>query len=232
MVRTKRGIPFIGALTLFITLAVINPLAMGQDTKLHLTMMTEIMLFLYFMIALATERYTGVTGLVQRIWDINTNGDSQDAKYTLIKSFIEISVHEWDEYWQLYQELVDGKPRSGRIKRTLMRIPKGNVSPMQFTWISIYVGYSIIRTSVFPMFNADLAFMIEFITFGYFIILSNGIVGMKEFMSNVFKSFQGKDNIEQSLNLLESRIIYGASTYGFLKGKIDMHKEEKKKGKQ
>jgi len=229
MIFKKRGIPFSGAIAIFVVLAIINPMLMGEGVKLHLSIMTEVMLFVYFMIALATERYKGVNDLIERIWYINSNGDTQEGKYALIKSFIEISVHEWGEYWELYEEIVNGKARTGRLKRLFLRIPSGNVSTTQFTWISAYVVYNIVKAKFFPAFDVDIAFMIEIIAFGYFILASNGVSGMKEFMGNIFKSFKGKDNIEQSLNLLESQIRLGARTFGYLKGKFNVQKEEEKK---
>jgi len=226
MARKKRGISFLGAMTILIAVTIIHPLIEGGVVTQHMSPITVMMMILYFMIGLATDRYDGVSDMVERVWQISNNGDTDNEKFKLIKSFIEINVYKWDAYWSLYQEIVEGKEKTGRAKRAILKIPKGSISMAQFSWIMAYIVYNIVKGKFFPMFDQDIAFIIDFIGLGYFVITSSSVIGMKEFMTNVFKSLRGEDNVKQALNLLESHIIFGARQYGFLKGKIDLSKND------
>jgi len=61
--------------------------------------------------------------------------------------------------------------------------------------------------------------IINFIGLGFFILTSGDILGTKEFMKILFESIRPSDGktVKETLDLLESNIIFGARNYGFLK---------------
>ena len=191
------------------------------------------MVFLYFFIALATERATGISDLIERIWYMikHETEDPQDT-FELIKSFIEISVNKWEKYFTLWERMTKGKTSGNRLKYIILKIPTGTVSLFQFAWISIYMIYHSIIGMYLPVFiPAVMIVVVEFVGLGIFILTSGNIIGLKSFLTDVFECFAGEKKVTQALSMLESHIIVGARHYGFLKGRLgfiaDKYKIEK-----
>ena len=163
---------------------------------------------------------------------IRNNGYPPAEQLQLIRSFIEINVNKWVQYWHLYQEIVEGKKTTGKLKRTLMRIPRGSLSLGQFIWISFYMVYNVFRHSVdiLSFITPEITLIIDFIGLGFFIIISSNVIGTEDFLKIIFESIkpEEKKSVEQTLRLLESNIIYGAREYGFrtkgLQASLDMVK--------
>lgn len=187
------------------------------------------MTFVYIIIALATDTYKGVIDLVERVWNINDNGDSPDEKFALIKSFLAINVTRWDKYNNLYDQIVEGNKGVGPLKRYLMRIPKGVISLKQFIWILAYIVYSVFTPDIIIVVSPAIDFLIDLGGLSFFLFTGSSVIGLRDFMVDIFesvKTVKGK-TVKQSLQLLESQIIYGSRQYGFLKNKINLKQEEK-----
>lgn len=182
------------------------------------------MTFVYIIIALATNSYRGVIDLIERVWNINDNGDTPDEKFALIKSFIAINVTRWDKYNNLYEQIVKGNKGVGSLKRYLMRIPKGVISLKQFIWILAYIVYSVFTPDFIIGTSPEIDFLIDLGGLSFFLFTGSSVIGLGEFMIDIFESVKpvkGK-SAKQSLQLLESQIIYGSRQYGFLKNKINL----------
>jgi hypothetical protein len=193
----------------------------GHSVFEHMSVSTAVMVFIYVIVGLSIDKHNGVCDLVDRILYIQGNGDSEDSKLQLIKSFVEINVNKWVAYWHLYEEIVQGKKSSGRIGRLCTRTLKGSLSFVQFTWIICYVIFNVFRShiEIFVLITPDLSFVIDFVGLGFFILTSGDILGTKEFMTILFESIRPESDktVTQTLKLLESNIIYGARQYGFMK---------------
>lgn len=188
------------------------------------------MVFVYIIIALATNNYKGVIDLVERIWYINGNGDTPQEKFALIKSFLAINVSRWDKYNNLYGQIVNGKKGDGALKRYLVRIPKGTISLKQFIWILAYIIYAVFSPGMM-IINPAIDFLIDLGGLSFFLFTGSSVIGLRDFMEDIFESIKGKgdkDTVKQSLQLLESQIIYGSRQYGFLKNKIKIKLNEEK----
>lgn len=219
MVSERKGVSFIGAMTLMITLIGFQDFYMCNVSMRQLTMT-----FLYIMIALATDSHKGVLRLVERLWSISRNGDSQDEKYYLIKSFLEINVTKWDKYWKLYDKIVNGEKHSA-FKMYVAKIPNGSISLKQFLWILSYILYCVFVPD--PFMSEQLNFLIDFASLGFFLFTGSKVLGLGDFMSNIFEAVKiggNEKKIRQSLQLIESQIIYGSRHFGYLKSRIKLTK--------
>ncbi len=69
---------------------------------------------------------------------------------------------------------------------------------------------------------------IDLFGLSYFIYTGSKVIGIGDFMGDIFKAIKPvkSKSVKQSLQLLESQIIFGARHYGFLKNKL---KEKKRK---
>jgi hypothetical protein len=185
------------------------------------------MTFVYIFIALATDNYKGVVDLVDTIWTINGNGDTEDEKFALIKSFIQINVTRWDKYNNMYDQIVEGKEGVGAFKRYFMRIPRGVISLKQFLWILGYIVYSVF-TPLLIEFDPAADFLIDLCGLGFFLFTGSSVIGLGAFMGDMFETIKvvkGK-TVKQSLQLLESQIIFDSRRYGFLKNKVNLKRKE------
>lgn len=224
MARFKLGISFLGTMTLFISMIVFHEFIYGHSIFEHMGLSTIAMIFLYMVIGLSVDKHSGITDLVDRILYIQSNGDSDDAKLQLIKSFVEINVNKWVSYWHLYEEIVQGKKKTGRFGRFCNKIYRGSLSFTQFIWIMCYIVFNVFRghIDVLNFITMDVNFIIDFIGLGFFILTSGDVLGTKEFITILFESIKpGSDkNVSNTLKLLESNIIYGARQYGFMNKKF------------
>jgi hypothetical protein len=223
MVRLKLGISFLGTMTLFMSMIVFHELIYGHSVFEHMDMNTVAMVFIYMVVGLSIDKHTGVSDLVDRIMYIQGNGDSEDAKLQLIKSFIELNVSKWVAYWHLYEEIVQGKKSSGKVGRLFSKIWRGSLSFVQFLWITCYIIFNVFKGHI-PLLSSmslDIAFMIDFVGLGFFILTSGDILGTKEFMTILFESIKpGSDKtVGSTLKLLEANIEFGARQYGFMNKK-------------
>ena len=216
MITERRGVSFIGAVTLMLTLILFQDFYISnvQPRQLFMT-------GIYILIALATDNYKGVLRLVERLWRINDNGDSDPEKFLLIKSFLEINVTRWNKYWKLYEDIVNGNKISS-AKLYIQNIPKGSVDLVQFLWILTYILYCVFIPD--PFISVELNFLIDFLSLGFFLFTGSKVIGLGDFMGNIFEAVKiGKeDHIKQSLQLIQSQIIYGSRHFGYLKSKIDL----------
>jgi len=221
MSTNKKGITFIGAISMMLTLVLFHDFFMDNISTRHIAMC-----FVYIMIGLATDNHKGISELIQRIWSINQNGDSPQENFDLIKSFIKINVNKWDTYWHLYEEVVDKKKKKSALKSYLLRIPRGTLSLMQFLWIIGYIIYGIFSGGIYTIGIAEpVNFLIDLIGLSFFIYTGSKVIGIGDFMTNIFEAIkEDEGKIKQSLQLLEAEIIFGARHYGFLKGKLDLSK--------
>lgn len=220
----KKGVSFIGSLTLMATLIIFHSFFMENVSVRQLSMT-----FVYIMIALATDSYKGVIDLVERLWSINNNGDTADEKFALIKSFLQINVTKWDKYNNLYSEIVNNQKGISALRRYLMRIPKGTISLKQFIWIIGYIVYSVFSPEMIMTINPAVDFLIDLGGLAFFLFTGSSVIGLREFMGDIFESIKPMKNksVKQALQLLESQIIYGSQHYSFLKNKINIKHEEK-----
>lgn len=181
---------------------------------------------IYILIALATDTHKGVLRIVERLWSINGNGESDEEKFLLIKSFLEINVTRWDKYWRLYEDIVNGRKLSS-TKMYLKRIPKGSIDFKQFIWILAYILYCVFIPD--PFMSDSLNFLIDFLSLGFFLFTGSKVIGLGAFMGNIFEAIKigNEKRIKQSLQLIESQIVYGARHFGYLKSKIKLKQEEK-----
>ena len=216
MMTERRGVSFIGAITLMFTLIIF------QDFFIHNIESRQLfMVCVYILIALASENYRGVLRLVERLWMINGNGDKDRDKFLLIKSFLEINVSRWDKYWRLYQDIVNKKKKS-ILKMYLLKIPKGSIDLKQFLWIFGYIIYCVFIPD--PIMSQGLNFLIDFLSLGFFLFTGSKVIGLGAFMGNIFEAVKigDEDHIKQSLQLIESQIIYGSRHFGYLKTRIKL----------
>ena len=234
----KKGISFVSTIMLLIMLGIFYNVFPVDNILRNLSEREIFMVVIYFLIALATEDYLGVGDLTERIWSIKNNGDSDDEKILYIKSFLEVNVAQWDKYWNMYEEVVNGKSiRGSKIKYYVFKIPKGVVNLKQLVWIIAYMIYNIFKVElsvVIPIIGLD--YLIDWMFLVFVAYVSGTIVHLSKFMHNMFDAIKpsSEKNVKQSLSLLESNIVFGASQYGFLKGRIDVKeklKETIKKGK-
>ena len=222
MSTSKRGITFIGALTMMFTLIFFH-----QFFMVNMSIQSLSMCFVYIIIGLATENRRGVAALTQQIWSITNNGGSEKERFELIKSFIRINVNKWDKYWNLWQEVIDNKKKDNALKRYFLKIQKGTLSLVQFLWILAYMIFSIFTSPTYAFgLTEPINFLIDLAGLAFFIYTGSRVIGVGDFMTNIFESLKTEGQIKQNLQLLESEIIFGARHYGFLKDKIDF-KEEK-----
>jgi len=216
----RRGVSFIGAIALMITLVVFQDyFILNMDSR------QIFMVCMYILIALASDSYKGVLRLVERLWTITGNGNSEDGQFELIKSFLEINVTRWDKYWRLYEDIVNGKKHSS-LKMYLLKIPKGSIDLKQFLWIFGYILYCVYIPASF--ISEGLNFLIDFIGLGFFLFTGSKVIGLGDFMGNIFEAVKiGKEKkIKQCLRLIESQIIYGSRHFGYLKSRISLKKED------
>jgi hypothetical protein len=175
----------------------------------------------YICIGLATDSQKGIAELVQRIWSISNNGDTDDEKFSLIKSFLEINVNKWDKYWQMYQEIVNGCKKKSALGRYLMKIPTGTLSLIQYIWILTYMAYGVFAPTL--ALSEGIHFLVDLGGLSFFLYTSGRVIGVGDFMINIFEAMKPTEkSVKASLQLLESEIIFGAQHYGFLKNKIDL----------
>lgn len=217
--QVKAGIGFIGVLTLIFTMIVFHEMIYGHPIFEHLSPSTVFMVFVYFIVGLAVKRERGICDMIDRILYISENGQTSQEKLSLIRSFIEINVNKWDQYWHLYEEIVKGQKITGRIKRVLMRVPRGSLSLGQFVWIFFYIIFNFLRTHMyFSFIIPDITFIIDFVGLGFFIITSSNVIGTDEFLKVLFESIRPdeKRDVEATLRLLESNIMFAAKQYGFM----------------
>lgn len=182
------------------------------------------MILVYICIALASDDYTGIIKMVERVWSINDNGDNDDEKLQLIKSFVHHNVSRWVKYWNLYEEVVEDSKHSSKLKTFLLRIPTGRINIKQFLWIISYILYAAYFPDIIPGFEEGFYFFIDLIGLSLFIFTGSSVIGMEVFMTNIFEAIKPvKDKtVRQSLQSLEAEIIYGAQHYGFMKNKINL----------
>ncbi len=214
MVAERKGVSFIGAMTLMITL-----IGFQDFYMCHVTIRQLIMTLLYIMIALASDDHKGILQIVERLWSIGRNGEEDENKFLLIKSFLEINVTKWDKYWKLYDNIVKGEKHS-TLKMYLAKIPKGSISLKQFMWILVYILYCVFIPD--PIMSDALNFLVDFGSLGFFLFTGSKVIGLGDFMSNIFEAIKigNEKKIKQALQLIESQIIYGARHFGYLKSKI------------
>ena len=149
----RKGVTFISSIALFTTLIVFHNILDFIDLRCLL------MSIAYVFIALALDTHKGIINFIERIWNINQNGEADIEKFVLIKSFIALNVNKWDRYWQLYQEIVNGKKVS-TFKRYLLKIPKGTISLKQFIWILGYITFNVLRHNEIIPFISGLDYSI------------------------------------------------------------------------
>lgn len=184
----------------------------------------------YILIALALDSNKGIVDFVERIWSINQNGEADTEKFLLIKSFIEVNVDKWDKYWQLHQEIVKGCKKKSPIRRYILKIPRGTISLKQFIWILGYMSYNVLHSqNIIPHISDVFHFLIDLYGLGFFIFTGSSIIGLKDFMINIFESIKPvkEKSVKQGLSLLESNIIFGAKHYGFLRNRCDINEKTK-----
>lgn len=214
MTIEKKGVSFIGAMTLMFTLIIFQDFFISNIESRQM-----FMLFVYIFIALASENYKGILRLVERLWLINGNGDAEREKFLLIKSFLEINVTRWNRYWRLYENIVNGE-KTSLWKIYIQKITKGSIDLKQFLWIFGYIVYCVFIPD--PILKDALNFIIDLCSLGFFLFTGSKVIGLGAFMGNIFEAIKiGKeDHIKQCLKLLESQIIYGAVNFAYLKSKI------------
>jgi len=219
MQTIKKGMSFIGALTLMTTL-----ISLHSFFLINISSRSLIMIMVYICIALASDDYSGIIDMVERIWSINDNGDGDDEKLQLIKSFVQHNVIRWTKYWDLYGEVVNGDKRNSKVKTVLYKIPNGRINIKQFMWILLYIVYSVYFPDALLGLGEEFCFFVDLIGLSFFIFTGSNVIGMETFMTNIFEAIKPVDNktVKQSLQLLESEIIYGARQYGFFKNKINL----------
>lgn len=218
MRSSKKGVTFIGALTLMFTLMFFHPFFLE-----HISTRYILMSFAYIFIALAMDNYKGIDKVIEGIWNINGNGDSEGENFDLIKSFLQINVAKWDTINTLYGEIVNGDEKTSALKRYLMRIPLGRITLKQFIWVLGYIVFGVYSNDMMSPFNNEgLHFIIDLFGLSYFIYTGSKVIGIGDFMGDIFQAIKPvkSKSIKQSLQLLESQIIFGARHYGFLKNKL------------
>jgi len=217
--RINAGIGFTGVLTILFSMILFHSFIYGHPITEHLPPSSIFIIIIYFIVGLAVQRQKGIYDMVNRIMYIRGNGDPPEEQLQLIRSFIEINVNKWVQYWHLYEEIVQGKATIGKFKRIFLRIPRGSLSLGQFIWIIAYIAYNIFRPHILLLsfVTPDINFLIDFVGLGFFIITSSNVIGTEEFLKIIFESIKPEEEktVEQTLRLLESNIIYGAREYGF-----------------
>jgi hypothetical protein len=186
------------------------------------------------LIGLASRNWRPIGMLVERVWSLNcANGVSDDAKLQTIRAYIAINVAQWDKYWRMYQQIVDGKKGMWtwkyKVKDQLLRIPQGSLNFTQFAWIMAYIAYNVLEANGYlpflpPEFISDFDFLIDVFGLGFFSYTSGIVIGMGKFMEKIFQSIRptSERDVKESLRLLEQHIIFGARHYGFLRDMVDV----------
>ena len=149
-----------------------------------------------------------------------------------IKSYIAIHVTQWNRYYQMWQDIINGKEDSwtwkDEISDQLKRIPNGSLNLTQICWIIVYIVYNLIRVNGYfeflPLsfiFNFD--FIFDIISLSFFSYTSGIVLGMNKFMNNIFISVKpiGEKEIVERLSILKEHIIGGAGRFGFLRDIIE-----------
>jgi len=214
---SKKGIGFLGVVALILVAFVIQDVTQAE---IHLDYQAILITIIYFMIALPSEDYSGVEDVINTVWKYNKEAKDNDMKLQLIKSFLQINVVRWHKYFLMYEQIVNEKKITFKMKIHDMigRIVNGHVSFKQFLWIMTYVIYNLFKDSFFDFVTNDVDFVIGLLGIGFFMYTSGEVLHMDEFMTNVFEVIKptSKDGVEFCLSLLESNIIFGARQYGFL----------------
>ncbi|MCP4651578.1 MAG: hypothetical protein GY853_16060 [PVC group bacterium] len=219
LLYNKKGIGFFGVVMLIITVFIFHDLS---GAVINLSPKAILMTIIYFIIALASDDYAGIENMINRVWATSKSNRQAELKLQLIRSFISVNVVKWHKYFVMYQDICkDIKPEKYfRVIDILMKIPKGIVSFKQFLWIMAYVSYNLFKSSIFVFVTNDADFLIDLVGIGFFMYTSSSVIGMDNFMSNIFDAIKPSElsieNVEFSLGLLEDQIIFGAHTYGFL----------------
>ena len=224
----KKGIGFSGVIALIVVAFIIQDVTKAE---IHLDYQAILITIIYFIIALPSEDYSGVEDVINTIWKYNKEAKDPDMKLQLIKSFLQIKVVQWHKYFMMFEEIVNDKKITFKVKLKDMfsRIFNGSVSFKQFCWIMAYVIYNLFKDSFFMFVSNDVDFIIGLLGIGFFMFTSGTVIYMDAFMADVFKVIKptSKGDVMFTLSLLESNIIWGARQYGFL---TDIKKELEEKG--
>jgi len=230
----RRGVSFLTVLTVYFTLIVFRGTIQGSGTNDSLNYDTIIYIGIYMLIGLASQDYNPIGMLVERVWSLNCEEKANaNSKLQTIRAYIAINVAEWDKYWRMYQEIVEGKKGlwtwKQKLKNQILRIPRGSLNLTQIIWILGYIIYNVLKNNGYlpfiPIeFAEDFDFIIDIVGLLFFSYTSGIVVGMSKFMSKMFDSIKptSERNVEESLSLLQQHIIWGARHYGFLRDMIDI----------
>lgn len=214
---SKKGIGFSGVIALIVVAFIIQDVTQAE---IHLDYQAILITIIYFIIALPSEDYSGVEDVFNTIWKYNKDTEEANMKLQLIKSFLQIKVVQWHKYFIMYEQIVNETKITFKmkIKDMFSRIINGKVSFKQFCWIMAYVIYNLFKDSFFGFISNDVDFIVGLLGIGFFMFTSGEVLHMDEFMSDVFTVIKptSKQDVEFTLSLLESNIIFGARQYGFL----------------
>jgi len=227
----RKGIKFISAMILFISIFVLHNILYGGSSVGLVDLKTTVFIFIYILIGLALRDYKGMSMMIERIWSLNCMTETQDAeaRLSLIKSYIELNVKQWNKYCRIYNAIVNGDIKQWntwqKIKEIIIRIPTGELSLKQFLWILGYLAFNIFQDQgYFPPITESYELLIDFGGLGFFMFTSGTVIGMQVFMQDIFRSIAPSTlrKAEESLILLETHIIYGARYFGFLRNMVDI----------
>lgn len=228
----KKGLSFTSAMLLFITVFVLHYIDLtfigitGTKEGILVNIKTVIMIFIYIMSGLALRDYKGLEEMIEGVWDINKIDEpNQEHKLRLVKSYIEMKIHQWYNYWILFDIIVNENEkavwnRKARIKDTLMRVPRGELNIKQFMWIVVYLIFNILQAQgYFPPFTLQYELPIDFTCLGLFMFTSGKVIGLNSYMKDMFKTIAPSDvnKAYDSLRLLEAQIKFGTLFGGLLK---------------
>ena len=136
----KKGISFTTTVTIYISLFILHDLFNPVPIVSMIGFKTILMVGIYMVIGLASRDYDAIGVFVERIWSMNCNDKVTDnVKMANIKSYIAIHVTQWHRYWQMWQDVMDGKENTwtwkDEMSDQLKRIPNGSLNLTQIIWI-------------------------------------------------------------------------------------------------
>ena len=184
---------------------------------------------LYTLIALGTEKLSGVKSIFGQLSHVFTI-DLQDAdKMELIRRYLESAVSQWNRLWNIYRKIVKGEKVSklANLKEFLTRIPRGNISPSEaaFIWTQLAYQISIAEKLLSIPTPFDFLIMAGFLLL---LLLMSGIMGgITDIMVDIFESlkFKSVQDLKYKLNLIEGLIINTCKYYNLLVLKNENNKK-------
>lgn len=177
----------------------------------------------YLALALLSPDFRGISEMFYETWTILKFDIPAKEKMDMIKTFLEATCAEWEKYWCLYQEIVNGgcikpKQKYKLIYYYIKRMSKGEINLTQITWIYFYVCYSLLLSANYFFIPVPVDIIVSIGVLILILLSSGGIIGLTKFITEIFKllDYEDEESIEKILRGLEVYIKRGAKKFYYI----------------